>query len=355
MGYLRYPSYYPKFRCTASACTHNCCLAGWEIDIDDGTLTYYQQVDGACGDRLRAHIALPAEPGETAHFMLDTQGRCPFLGKHNLCDIYTELGAEHLCQICTEHPRYYDWFSDGTEAGVGLCCEAAAELILQNTSVPALEAVPDDDFEPEALSEDERAAEHELFRMRDELFHIVKAEPYLPLEERMNRLYSTAVNMQKTCDTWMFSAAEAAYVPNWTDAFWQLGSLTRLLDFFLTLEINEPAWRDLLFETKAQLPELLRHRQAFLSCYQDNLYEYEQLLLYFLYRHFMGARWDGMLCGRVNFALISTCMIQLLDIQTWLTEGCLTHARQIDLCRRYSEEIEYDEENTEKILLYSIL
>ena len=48
-------------------------------------------------------------------------------------------------------------------------------------------------------------------------------------------------------------------------------------------------------------------------------------------------------------------MIQLLDIQTWLTEGCLTHARQIDLCRRYSEEIEYDEENTEKILLYSIL
>lgn len=355
MGYLRYPSYYPQFRCTASACTHNCCLAGWEIDIDDETLAYYQQVSGACGDRLRTHIALPSEE-QAAHIILDEQGRCPFLGRHNLCDIYTELGAEHLCEICTEHPRYYDWFSGGTEAGVGLCCEAAAELILQKTGIPTLESVPDDGFEPEEISEEERDAEYALFRMRDELFHIIKTELHLSPDERMNRLYCAAARMQAACDAWMFpDTTQAAPVRGWTDAFWQPEQLNRLLDCFLALEINDSTWRDLLCRTKAQLPELLRHRQAFLSFYQKYLYEYEQLLIYFLYRHFMGARWDGALCGRVNFALISTCMIQLLDIQSWLADGCLPHTRQIDLCRRYSEEIEYDEDNTETLFMYPVL
>ena len=31
---LVYPDYYPEFRCSASACKHNCCI-GWEIDIDE--------------------------------------------------------------------------------------------------------------------------------------------------------------------------------------------------------------------------------------------------------------------------------------------------------------------------------
>ena len=28
------PSYFLKFRCLADTCTHNCCRAGWEIDVD---------------------------------------------------------------------------------------------------------------------------------------------------------------------------------------------------------------------------------------------------------------------------------------------------------------------------------
>ena len=33
------------------------------------------------------------------------EGRCPFLNKESLCDIYTNLGEEHLCTTCKIYPR----------------------------------------------------------------------------------------------------------------------------------------------------------------------------------------------------------------------------------------------------------
>ena len=46
------PDYYSKFRCTAERCEHNCCI-GWEIDIDEDSLSGYRQVKGEMGERLR--------------------------------------------------------------------------------------------------------------------------------------------------------------------------------------------------------------------------------------------------------------------------------------------------------------
>ena len=54
---LRVPSYYKEFRCTADRCADSCCI-GWELDIDEDTVAYYEQVKGAFGDRLRAHMVL---------------------------------------------------------------------------------------------------------------------------------------------------------------------------------------------------------------------------------------------------------------------------------------------------------
>ena len=36
------PDYYEEFKCIAQKCKHSCCV-GWEIDIDDDTLAYYNQ------------------------------------------------------------------------------------------------------------------------------------------------------------------------------------------------------------------------------------------------------------------------------------------------------------------------
>ena len=59
MGYIRRPAYYKAFRCIGSDCTENCCI-GWEIDVDEDSLAYYETVPGDFGERLRASIA-PAD------------------------------------------------------------------------------------------------------------------------------------------------------------------------------------------------------------------------------------------------------------------------------------------------------
>ena len=58
-----YPDYYDKFRCIASKCKHNCCI-GWEIDIDENTLSYYNSVTGDFSKRLKDNIEL----SDTPHF-----------------------------------------------------------------------------------------------------------------------------------------------------------------------------------------------------------------------------------------------------------------------------------------------
>ena len=119
------------FKCIAGKCRHNCCI-GWEIDIDEGTYLDYMDIEGSFGDRLRSSIVTAEdEDGNVTHsFKLDKNARCPFLNSDNLCDIILTLGEEWLCDICTEHPRFYKEI-DGCECvGYGLCCEAAAEMIL---------------------------------------------------------------------------------------------------------------------------------------------------------------------------------------------------------------------------------
>ena len=128
-----FPDHYKKFKCIASACRHNCCI-GWEIDIDEQTLAYYQRVDGDLGKALKKHISLE----ETPHFVLGENERCPFLSEQNLCKLIISLGKEHLCSVCAEHPRFHVTLPDRTESGLGLCCEAAGALVTAAGAVVAL-------------------------------------------------------------------------------------------------------------------------------------------------------------------------------------------------------------------------
>ncbi len=123
---LLQPNYYDSFECIADKCNDNCCI-GWEIDIDNDTYEEYLKVDGKLGNRLKEAI----ETTDGVHsFKLDKNERCPFLNSNNLCDIICELGKDKLCHICKHHPRYINNYEDITEIGLGLACEEACRIIL---------------------------------------------------------------------------------------------------------------------------------------------------------------------------------------------------------------------------------
>ena len=115
------PYFFERFACIAGACTDSCCI-GWEIDIDEKTANQYAAQSGPFGKRLREEIV---KEGGVQHFRLKEKERCAFLNDKNLCDIYIHMGEDCLCDICREHPRFYEWFGDRVEAGLGLCCEEA--------------------------------------------------------------------------------------------------------------------------------------------------------------------------------------------------------------------------------------
>ena len=184
------PNFYDRFRCTASACSDTCC-AGWEIDIDPDTKAYYETLEGEFGERLREQIE--ELPEGMACCRLTEDERCPFLTDDNLCEVIFELGDDGLCEICREHPRFYEQFADRMEMGVGLCCEEACRLLFEQTApitfitttvgeLPDAAAVPDSGMQ--------------IFRLRDEAFHLVQ-DRSLPLRVRMHRLIDFGVRVQR--------------------------------------------------------------------------------------------------------------------------------------------------------------
>ena len=118
------PKYYKNFRCIADKCDHSCCV-GWEIDIDDSTLRKYESLEGRYGDVIRNSISVEGIP----HFKLCEGDRCPHLDERGLCKIIMSSGEDYLCDICREHPRFYNYTSVA-EMGIGMSCREAARVIL---------------------------------------------------------------------------------------------------------------------------------------------------------------------------------------------------------------------------------
>ncbi len=300
-----YPDYYPQFHCIADRCRHNCCI-GWEIDVDEKSLDAYRKIGGEMGARLAENIA---QDGESPHFVLGARERCPFLNDQNLCDLILYGGEGMLCQICTDHPRYRSFFSERTEIGAGLCCEEAARLILTKKDKTALIVTG------EGTLEEEEAA---LLALREELFAAA--------QEREKPIFQRMEDVLELCGT----------------ALPEL-SLRQWAAFYLSLERMDEAWTAILEELRAHADEL--PLDAFAAHMRGRETEYEQMLVYFLYRHVPTALDDGDVGSKAAFAAASVRLLYALGALHVKLYGDFTVDDQIELCRLYSAEVEYSDDN----------
>ena len=300
-----YPDYYPQFSCIADRCRHSCCI-GWEIDVDEDTLASYRRVGGEMGKRLRASIS---QDGDAPHFLLGAHERCPFLNEKNLCDLILYGGEDMLCQICRDHPRYRSFFSERTEIGVGLCCEEAARLILTKPDKVRLLTSGEG-----TLEEEERA----LLALRERLFAAAQ-DREAPIFSRMEKMLS------------LCGAALPAI------------SLKQWAELYLSLERMDEQWTDLLQALRRYADAL--PLSDFASYMSGRETEYEQLLVYFLYRHVPAALDDGDVSSKAAFAAASVQLLFTLGALHEKKHGSFTVSDQIELCRLYSAEVEYSDDN----------
>ena len=276
---------------------------GWDIAVDDDTYEYYKTVGGKPGEKLKASISLA---DEGAYFKTDENLRCPFLQGDGLCEIICNLGEDALCNICADHPRFRNYFADRTEIGLGLSCEAAAKLILSKPGKTKFVILEDDGIN-ETLDEEETA----LLKYRNNLISIAQDREFT-VEERTENL----------CDFCGFDLPDMSF-SDWAE-------------FYFSLERLDNEWEERL--------EQLKTAKSF---YIEPEFQtaFEQLLVYFIYRHIPSALYDGDAVSKVGFAIISVRIIAAIFSQT----ADKNFDTLFDLARMYSAEIEYSDENPERI------
>lgn len=186
------PDYYYDFNCIADKCKHTCCK-GWEVEIDEASLKRFEQIPD---------VERRIERGEDNHFRLLEGDVCPFLLENGLCDMIIKYGEDFLCQTCTDHPRFRNYWEDRVEMGLGMVCEEAARLILSRKSPMKLVVFESDETDAsKELPEDElwlmnfrdnmlieNPEEGPIARFREYLIyrHIADALYDDRLEERVN-------------------------------------------------------------------------------------------------------------------------------------------------------------------------
>ena len=284
------PSYYKNFKCTADKCKHSCCIC-WEIDIDDQALEKYNNLKCDFAKTLKANI----DYNESPHFRLDKTERCPFLNSNGLCDIIINLGEDMLCQICADHPRFRNFYDGFNEIGLGLCCEAAAKIILTYNEKTKLN-----------LTNEQK--EIPIIKFREKLFSVLQ-DRKLSIDERID-------NMLNLIGT-------------------KLPANTDWYAIFDGLEKLDKDWNKYLPRIKGGINPPTP--DSFLDT------AYEQLAVYLVFRHFADCRYDERLKERVLFVALIYKVIKTMNASNTLDE-------LLEIARLYSCEIEYSDQNINTIL-----
>ncbi len=291
------PNYYKSFKCIADKCRHSCCI-GWDVYIDDETACKYETMGGKLGEQIRHSLCKKADG---ICFEMQEDGRCPFLNTCGLCNIISEKGEAYISEICREHPRFYNFFSDRTEMGIGLSCEESARIILSQNEKTKLTVVENDEWEPEKPSEWETALQNK----REAL--------YAKIQNETSKIVDTVQLTGKSVLEW--------------------GSVLRGLE---RLDSTWDAYLDLITDEKEDIGHLDK--------------PLEKLLLYFVYRHTANAEDEEELSARVGFAYLSYAVVRAICIGKIKKDGKCDFADLCEFARAYSAEIEYSEENTERLI-----
>ena len=302
------PDYYDRFRCIAGACKHNCCI-GWEIDIDEYTLDYYNSIDGEMGDRLKKHISYE---GETPHFCMVENERCPFLNDKNLCDIISSMGEDALCDICAEHPRFYNVYDDCEETGLGLCCEKVCELLFEDDN-------PFCCIEEGSCCDDDY---NYVAEIRDNCFDILENTD--SISDAINNLLEYVSSVSG------FSEISRRN-PDKKEYFSETSAL-----FLETSPINDD-WTLLINEINSGIEEICNISE----CVEFDS-EYRKLTSYIIYRHFIESAYDYDLLDGICFAVVCMIFVHMYNCITYVKNGAVTKADVLNNVRNFSKQIEYN-------------
>jgi lysine-N-methylase len=213
------------------------------------------------------------------------------------------------------------------ELGLGLCCKAAAALILSQTEPFAVVELPPEKAIRERHAHEER---EELDGLTAAL--IAHREALLPLLcDRSRPLSDRIRHVFEKCDIHL-TESEA-------NTFRSYASIAALLR---DMERLDPAWDKYLDALEALTEDPLMELDG------EGDVAYENLICYFLYRYMTAdaTYWPDARRTRTAFAVLCTLIIHAIHRAT----GGKDLDSLCEIARMFSSEIEYSEENLETLM-----
>lgn len=327
------PEYYKNFKCIADKCKDTCCK-GWEIDIDKETSEFYSKVDGEFGDKLRKNMSKT----DPKHFIFNKNGKCPFLNNNNLCDIFINLGEEHLCTICSLHPRYFEWFKDLKEGGIGMCCEEAARLILSQNK-PFSTYTIDIPFDP-CDNYDENLYS-KLYVCRENIIKYIETSN-IPFKTRIFNILKSVELIQRKIDK---NQLVDEFEINELNENSSQVDFKPLLNHFLKLEYLDSDFKKYLKNCLTNYDLIKNEFKKFNEENpQINIYM-QNVAIYFVWRYLLKATFDKDIWSKINLMVVSLLAIKYLYFCKWKENSNLSFEDCIVIAKKYSQEIEYSDEN----------
>lgn len=368
---IRYPSYYDSFSCIAGECEDTCC-AGWEIDIDDKSYQYYMSIEGEFGERLRRNIREYQSDDEDIYemhgFILKEDKRCPFLDERGLCELYRELGEDALCSVCTDTPRNFLEYGGEREISLSAACAEAGRLIYgSRKQITFVEKEIAEEF-PWEESEEESCFARLIRTARDQALQILQNRK-LPLADRIIHYLSFAGKVQECLNK---NDLEKIRALSWEDyqdniiepvqekqsdlAEKQYRMFLERMVTFTGMDSISQEWEEAL----RQLQQLFVEREDGVSVYQEAVrrledelirqkreYEYEHLMVYYVFLCQARCVDDYDFIGRAKLAVLSFLMIRDLDAARLAVKGSYDKSDRVDVARLYARQIEHSENNLE--------
>lgn len=307
-----YPTFYHTFQCKAHNCQYTCCQK-WDVPIDDDTANFYNTLTTPLGEKLR-HTMTADENGYSFVFPED-KPRCPLLTPNGLCQIILELGEDALSDVCRNHPRFYKYIEDLELCGVGLSCEAAVEGLLAHPNDNILFTIEEDNnkFNDIILITDNNERNTiDLITLHD-IFHLL----LLDIDDKI-----------------------LTYLASTTIAKWSRPDYEKLINIYAKTEAVDTNWLQETAKVHQYIYTNATLTNDVITYINDHNTSLNCIYQYIIYRQ-LDMLADYSLSAIIQYAMEATHFITLSSIVT----GNLAES-----IRRWSEQIEYNEETIELLL-----
>ncbi len=328
------PWFYDKFVCTADKCTDNCCI-GWEIDIDDVSIERFKNAEGEFGERLRS--AIHTEGGCPA-FALCEGERCALLREDGLCELILNMGENSLCDICALHPRFFGWYNERKNAGIGLCCEEVCRLLFSDKEpLRFVEEEIDEPYEDEFPSD----AVSRFWSFQNALIQLLQ-DRKTDFGKRLNSFADVSMKLQGRLDGICQGGVSA-------EAFDIGDLLDELFKLYGECESVNSEWEEALKALIDSKAEICAELPTFLSESRDEIWRYEHIAVYTCFRYVMSGIYETDLLSKAYMVCFMVLGSVLLDCLTYIKKGKVSEWDRIINLKLLSKQFEYSEENLQLI------